>query len=125
MQTAMLQQVGSVGGHWQLSDWAWRVAGDCDITTLLDLILNPDVEALLQDSKMEFLAAVVANKNQISALSPLVGSNWPGIVVYILSSSSCTYFVFAALKKLDLTSNQLTEVPGGKVSSFSSSAGNA
>ena len=91
----------------------------------MDLILNPDVEALLQDSKMEFLAAVVANKNQISALSPLVGSNWPGIVVYVLSSFICTYFVFAALKKLDLTSNQLKEVPGGKVSSFSSSAGNA
>jgi len=48
----------------------------------------------LQDSKMEYLAVVVANKNQISALSPSIGSNWP------------------ALKKLDLTSNQLKEVPG-------------
>ena len=70
---------------------------------------------------MEYLAAVVANKNQISALSPSIGSNWPGIVLYIFFHYY--YFVFAALKKLDLTSNQLKEVT--KVSYFSPSAGNA
>ena len=92
MQTAMLQQAGSAGSHWKLSDWAWRVAGNSNITTLLDLILNPDVEALLQDSKMEFLAAVVANKNEISALSPLVGSNWPGILLYFFPQRYCHFF---------------------------------
>ena len=34
----------------------------------------------LQDAKMEYLAVVVANKNQISSLSPLIGANWPGVV---------------------------------------------
>ena len=34
----------------------------------------------LQDAKMEYLAVVVANKNQISSLSPLIGANWPGAV---------------------------------------------
>jgi len=48
----------------------------------------------LQDSKMEYLAVVAASKNSISSLSPSVSSNWP------------------ALKKLDLASNRLSEVPG-------------
>ena len=57
---------------------------------------------------MEYLAVVVANKNQISSLSPLIGANWPGAV------SDQTFPIlklfFSALKKLDLTSNHLKEV---------------
>ena len=73
---------------------------------------------------MEYLAVVVANKNQITSLSPLVGSNWPGIIStlfsYLLSIFHIHISFLAALKKLDLTSNQLKEVQ-----SFSFSVGNA
>jgi len=48
----------------------------------------------LQGAKMEYLAVITANQNLLSSLEPALAANWP------------------ALKKLDLTGNQLKEVPG-------------
>ena len=97
LQTAILQQAGCARSHWELLGWAWRAAGDLGTPTLLDLNLQSQkrefhIVIVLQDSKMEYLAVVVANKNQISALSPSIGSNWPGILLYFFPQRYCHFF---------------------------------
>jgi len=76
---------GDLGGNLQL----------CAKLAVLELTGN-QLTSLgeIQKNKLEHLAVVLSNQNQLSSISPDIASNWP------------------ALKKFDLSGNKLSSVPG-------------